>query len=190
MALMPVVAGVDGSAESMHAVEWAAMEAQRHKAPLRIVSAAAMPPRMRAYHAPAETVADELRDASARALSEAVTRSEEVSSGLLIDTDLLSGPPAGTVASCGSGARMLVVGARGAGGFAAMLLGSVSRYAAMHAACPVVVVREETCAVHLEVVVGIRDPHDAAATIDFAFSHRQARQRLRARRRRNPARVA
>lgn len=50
-----------------------------------------------------------------------------------------------------------------------MLLGSVSRYAAMHASCPVVVVREETGAVHREVVVGIRDPHDATATLPFAF---------------------
>jgi nucleotide-binding universal stress UspA family protein len=50
-----------------------------------------------------------------------------------------------------------------------MLLGSVSRYAAMHAACPVIVVREETGAVHREVVVGVRDPLDATAALDFAF---------------------
>jgi len=35
MAKMPVVAGVDGSEESLRAVEWAALEAQRHRAPLR-----------------------------------------------------------------------------------------------------------------------------------------------------------
>ena len=49
-----------------------------------------------------------------------------------------------------------------------MTLGSVSRYAAMNACCPVVVVREETSAVHREVVVGIRDPDDTAA-LAYAF---------------------
>ena len=44
-----------------------------------------------------------------------------------------------------------------------MLLGSVSRYAAMHASCPVIVVRKEDVAPDTdEVVVGIRDPHDTA----------------------------
>ena len=104
-----------------------------------------------------------------RALAEAITRAGEVAPDLLVDTDLLTGRPALMVTGSGSGALMLVVGARGAGGFAAMLLGSVSRYAAMHASCPVVVVREETGAVHREVVVGIRDPHDATATLPFAF---------------------
>ena len=75
MATMPVVVGVDGSEESLRAAEWAAQEAQRHRAPLRIVSAPAMPPRMRAPTAVPQTVADELCGESARALSEAVSRS-------------------------------------------------------------------------------------------------------------------
>jgi nucleotide-binding universal stress UspA family protein len=165
----PVVVGVDGSEESLRAVEWAAREADRHGAPLRIVSAPAMPPRMWASSQAPAGVAKALGDVPRRALGEAITRAGEVAPDLLIDTDLLTGPPAVMVTGSGSGALMLVVGARGAGGFAAMLLGSVSRYAAMHASCPVIVVREETGVVHREVVVGIRDPHDPNATLPFAF---------------------
>lgn len=169
MATMRVVAGVDGSQESMRAAQWAALAAHRHGSALRIVSAPALPPRMRARGAVPQTVADQLSGESARALREAVTRAEEVSSRLLIDTGLLDGPPALAVTASGTGALMLVVGARGTGGFAQLLLGSVSRYAAMHATCPVIVVREETSAVHREVVVGVHDPRDATAALAFAF---------------------
>ena len=169
MTTRPVVVGVDGSEESLRAVEWAAREAHRHGAPLRLVSAPAVPPRMLAFDPAPQGVTKVLGNMPRRALAEAITRAGEVAPDLLIDTDLLTGPPALMVTGSGSGALMLVVGARGAGGFAAMLLGSVSRYAAMHASCPVVVVREETGAVHREVVVGIRDPHDATATLPFAF---------------------
>jgi nucleotide-binding universal stress UspA family protein len=124
---------------------------------------------MRARDIAPQTVANALRGMSARALDKAITRSAEVATGLLIDTDLLAGPPAVAVTDSGAGALMLVVGARGAGGFAAMLLGSISRYSAMHASCPVVVVREGTSAVTREVAVGVRDPHDATATLAFAF---------------------
>jgi nucleotide-binding universal stress UspA family protein len=176
MATRPVVAGVDGSEESLRAVEWAAREAERHGAPLRIVSAPAMLPRMYASDEAPQTVAKVLGGVPRRALGEAITRVGEVAPDLLIDADLLTGLPALAVTGSGSGALMLVVGARGAGGFAAMVLGSVSRYAAMHAACPVVVVREETSAVHREVAVGIHDPHDATAALAFAFEEAALRR--------------
>jgi len=47
MAAKPIVAGTDGSEESLRAVDWAAREAALRGAPLRIVAAAAAPPRMR-----------------------------------------------------------------------------------------------------------------------------------------------
>jgi len=68
MATRPVVVGVPDSEESLRAAEWAALEAGRRGSPLRIVSAAAMPPWMCACQAP-ETVADALRGLSARARS-------------------------------------------------------------------------------------------------------------------------
>jgi nucleotide-binding universal stress UspA family protein len=162
MATKPVVVGAGGSEESLLATEWAAMEARRHGLPLRIVSAPAMPPRMHACYGSPATVASVLRRASARALEAAVARAEEVAPGLDTSTDLLSGPPALAVADSSAGAAMLVVGARGAGGFAAMILGSVSRYAAVKARCPVIVVRQASMAVHQEVAVGVRDPQDAS----------------------------
>ncbi len=130
MATKLVIVGVDGSEESLQAVEWAALEARRHGSSLRIVSAQAELPRMHAYHASPAEIAAALRGISARTLNAAVTRSEEVAPGLPFETGLLSGPAAVAVADCGSGASMLIVGARGAGGFAAMMLGSVSRYVA------------------------------------------------------------
>jgi len=169
MAIKPVMVGVDGSEESLLAVEWAAAEARRHSAPLRIVSAPDVMPRMHAPQASPAEIAAALRGIAARALDAAITRSEEVAPGLPVDTGLLSGPPAVAVAESGAEASMLVVGARGAGGFAAMMLGSVSRYVAAWAPCPVVVVREETTAVHREIAVGVRDPEDAAGALAFAL---------------------
>jgi len=169
MAAKPVIVGVDGSEQSLLAVEWAAQEARRHSSPLRIVSAPDVMPRMHAYHASPAELAAALRGVAARALAAAITRCDEVAPGLPVDTCLLSGPPAVAVAETGSDASMLVVGARGAGGFAAMMLGSVSRYVAAWAPCPVAVVREESSAVHREVAVGVRDPQNATGALAFAF---------------------
>ena len=169
MTTKPVVVAVDGSEDSLRAAEWAALEARRRSRPLRIVSAPAIVPRLHSYQASPAVIANALRGIAAQALGAAITRCEEVAPGLPVTTDLLSGEPALAVTESDTDASMLVVGSRGAGGFAAMLLGSVSRYVASRAACPVVVVREESMAVHRESAVGIRDPQDTGAALAFAF---------------------
>ena len=113
MATKAVTVGVDGSEESLRAVEWAALEARRHGSLMRIVSAPAELPRIRACHASPAEIGAALRGISARALDAAIIRSEEVAPGLRIETGLLSGPSAVAVTDSGSGASMLVVGARG-----------------------------------------------------------------------------
>jgi len=175
MASTPIVVGVDGSEQALRAAEWAAREAVRRKAPLRIVSVSAMPSRMRPYRAAPATVADTLHKISAQLLAEAVTRVREVAPGLPVDAELVTGAPAQTLTACGSGASVLVVGARGAGGFSAMVLGSVSRYVAMHAPCPVVVAHEDDMAVLREIVVGVGHPAEADDSLGFAFEEASMR---------------
>jgi len=177
MSAQPIVAATDGSEESLRAAEWAAREAALRGAPLRIVSAAALLPRMIGGHAMSgyDTVADTIREHRDQALAAAAERAAKAAPGLLIDTDHLDGPPAEAVTASGSGALILVVGSRGVGGFAAMVLGSVSRYAATHASCPVVVVREAAESARRQVGIGIGDLENTAS-LTFAFEEAALRK--------------
>jgi nucleotide-binding universal stress UspA family protein len=180
MAAKPVVAGTDGSEESLRAVDWAAREAVLRGLPLKIASAAAMPPRMIERQRPAvsgvDTVSDTLRKERDRVLAVAAERAAAVARDLPVDVDVLTGAPALALTEAGSDASMLVLGARGMGAFAAMILGSASQYVSTHATCPVVLVREETTAAHRQVVVGIGDPARSADALAFAFEEASLRQ--------------
>jgi len=178
MTAKPVIAGTDGSAEATRAVEWAANEARLRGAALRIVSVIELMPRMPGPEGLNDLgeVADSIKQSAQDALDAAARRAAEFAPGVRIDTGLLPGPPAVTVSDCGKRAQLLVVGSRGTGPFTAMLLGSVSRHAAIHAACPVIVVREENMAAHRQIVVGIRDADDCAAALTFAFEEAAMRK--------------
>jgi nucleotide-binding universal stress UspA family protein len=178
MTAKPIVTGTDGSEESLRAVEWAAREAVLRGVPLRIVSATSLLPRMVGLQTrpDRDMVASLIRSERDRALAAAAERAAETAPGLPIDTVPLENQPAQAITGSGSGASMLVLGSRGIGAFAAMVLGSVSRYAAAHASCPVVVVRDETGAVHRRIGIGLGNLDDCADSLTFAFEEAGLRQ--------------
>jgi nucleotide-binding universal stress UspA family protein len=164
----PVVAGSDGSQESLQAVEWAAAEAARHSVPLRIVTVAA--PSCPADEEDPAAMLDELMHAVyAQSLRTAARELARTVPGLIVETELLDGPPGRMLAHDSSTAQLLVVGAYGVGGYRQPGLGREARYLAMHAHCPVVVARDQGGTVHDEIVVGVRDLDDGAGAIPFAF---------------------
>jgi nucleotide-binding universal stress UspA family protein len=158
MTTRPVVVAVDGSGESLQAVEWAVSEAQLHDTPLRIASVASLPKMgVLGLQPERDAVLGYVRAQRDRVLATAAARAAQMAPGLLIDTDPIEGQAARAVTESGSGALMLVTGFCGTGAFAATVLGSVAQYAADHASCPVVVVRDQAAAAHRLVGVGLGD---------------------------------
>jgi nucleotide-binding universal stress UspA family protein len=92
-----------------------------------------------------------------------------------VTTAVVRGAPSRVLAQDADGAAMLVVGSRGGGGFAALVLGSVGRDVAFSATSPVVVVRGDAMAGQEQIVLGVHDGEQAAA-LGFAFEEAQRRQ--------------
>jgi nucleotide-binding universal stress UspA family protein len=172
----PIIAGTDGSGDSLRAVEWAAREAALHRAPLQIVCVPALSPRMSWHRPPGpDDVAEVGYESYACALAAASQRASGLEPELAIETRLLFGPPAQTLAETTADASMLVVGSRGAGLFSALVLGSASRYAATHGRCPVVVERQGPVYSQGEIVVGVGELDQSDAALGLAFEEADLR---------------
>jgi nucleotide-binding universal stress UspA family protein len=141
-----IVVGFDGSPHAAAAARWALDEARRRRADVELVSCFHQPYVAEAGGlAGAYVTSEELIDESKAVVTSALEglhneRSAAEAAGSEIEIRLLDGPPGPTLVSESKGAAMLVVGRRGHGALARLLLGSVSRYAAIHALCPVVVI--------------------------------------------------
>ncbi len=133
-----IVVGVDGSAGSGAALEWAVDEAQLRGVPVHAVMAW-QPPQFYAAgnmwaHGldPSGDTARELSAAAARTvagLAEHAARGHEV----VITSEAVEGHPAEALLRAAETAAVLVVGSRGHGGFVGVLLGSVSQHVAKSA---------------------------------------------------------
>ncbi|MFI6335743.1 universal stress protein [Streptomyces sp. NPDC050535] len=135
--LRHVTAGIDGSPESLAAAHWAAREAARRGAALRLVHAWEWHPR------PAPSVP---ADMSQRALAEdlsarAADSVRAAHPGLQVIDQAVADSPVSALSRAAEQAELLVLGSRGFGGVAGFLMGSVSQRVIARASRPVVLVR-------------------------------------------------
>ena len=135
----PVVVGVDGSPSSIEALRWAARQAKLWGHPLEVVSTWTYPPLYGPVGVPWPTDLD-LEKGAHQILEKAVTELGD-QEGLSITQTVLHSHPAPALVDKSRQASLVVVGSRGHGEFAGMLLGSVSEFLASHALCPVLIVR-------------------------------------------------
>lgn len=137
-----IVVGVDGSEHSVDALRWAAEEARLRQVPLRVVASFATPLMSTGYEVAVPDASD-LAAASNTMLSAAIdtVRNEGALEGIDVITEVLEGHAGEQLIQISEHADLLVVGARGHGGFLGLLMGSVTTYVVNHAVCPVVVVR-------------------------------------------------
>lgn len=176
------VVGVDGSEPGTAAVRWAARRCAETGAGLRLVHAYVVPVMFPA--APFAAVplrAQEAYEQAARALlaeAERVARAEAgAGPALEVDTQLVVGGPASALIDASAQAGLVVVGSRGHGGFAGLLLGSVGVQVSAHASCPTAVVRGADRSPGGPIVVGADGSPASDAALRFAFAE-ASRQRL------------
>ncbi|MCH5672037.1 universal stress protein [Streptomyces gilvus] len=185
MSTLPVIAAVDGSDDSLRALDWALDTARRRGAPLRVVHVRqyavwAQPDVLVA--GPPDPEADSVLDQVRGHVAAMPERPD-------IEYVGLEGAPTALLPELGSTAQLLVLGSRGRGGFASLLLGSNGMAAARDAECPVVVIPRpgrDGGTTHAfravgeqgdapaepghRVVVGLQVDSPDEATLDFAFT--------------------
>ena len=177
-----IVVGVDGSASAQGALEWAAAEASALHRRLVIVHGVIWP-LMRVPLDPSSIgAADILLQATAdRILGDAEARAQSLAPDVKVTTEMVVAAAEPALLREARHAALLVVGSRGLGGFAGLLVGSVGVAVAAHAACPVVVVHprrdDDPTPAAGRIVVGVDGSQRSAAAVSFAFQ-RAARRRV------------
>jgi len=172
-----IVVGIDGSPSARAALDWALDEARRRNVSVRIMHAWSIPvPPTALGPTIADPSDDALRHAAQVVLDEAQAHATADFPDVMVTTDLVLGPAASSLVTASSDAMLVVVGSRGMGSFAQLLLGATSLQVAIHAECPVVVVRPPSERPHPadpqfagRVVVGVDGSELSALAAEAAY---------------------
>lgn len=171
-----IVAGVDGSPESLAAADWAAREALSRELPLRLVHAWRWEP----LDLPLLQDPTTQQQAAQGVLREAEAAVAERHPELSLTAQVIGDAPVAALLDTSREAELLVLGSRGHGAVAGYLLGSYGQQIIAAARCPVVAVRSRDGAAAEppagEVLVGQQgSPEDSAPVLRFAFETAAAR---------------
>lgn len=163
-----VVVGVDGSEQALRAVRLAATEAARRHRTLRVVHGFIWP----LLHVPVGAPAggppgSGLRQQAEQLVAAAVAEAEVTAPGLHVSGEIIDGEAAAVLLGEAPTAVLIVLGDRGLGGFASLVVGSVAVQVATHADCPVLVARGADRA-EGPVVVGVDGSVLSPPAIEFA----------------------
>ena len=170
-----ILVGVDGSSPGLSAVDFAMNEGHLRHCPVHIVHVdpwASHSAWARAPSAPPGEPATQPEEALRTALERATAIDPEAK----VTAEILAGEPGAVLVRVSADAVLVVAGHRGAGGFAELLLGSVSAKLAAHAFSPVVVVRGSApAAADNDVVVGVDGSLGSDLAVGFAFAEADLR---------------
>jgi nucleotide-binding universal stress UspA family protein len=139
-----ITVGVDGSDHSQRALEWAVEEAGIRHAPLTVL---AVHPVASSHWTgnPITSAGDEAETERVRQAAEEAAQQAVGKAGgpgpASVTVRAVNGLAARALIDASADSDLVVVGSRGGGGFAQLMLGSVSSQVVNHAACPVVVIR-------------------------------------------------
>jgi len=173
-----VVVAVDGSAADEPVVDWAADEAARLRAPLRLVTVVDPQVQLTPYDAlatGAPSLSEKLDAQAHRLLRGVADRARRRHGDLDVAVAVPWGPPAAALVRLSQGAVRVVVGAPARGRLERILLGSVALPVVAHSRCPVAVVPADTLVVPPRRILVAVDGSDASArAVDVAVSVAEA----------------
>ncbi|WP_433287327.1 universal stress protein [Micromonospora sp. CA-244673] len=166
----PVVVGVDGSSTSLTAAEHAARAAVARSRPLHVVHGYLHPLGYGVPLNPYDLGVPAPTEESQKMLEQVAAELVDRHPGLRVEVRQVAGGPGVTLIEESRRAELVVVGSRGVGGFAGLLLGSVSNQVAQHGHCPVLVVRpaEQPIPVRGPVLVGVDGSESAGYAVRLA----------------------
>lgn len=141
-AVRRIVVGVDGSETGNAALAWAAEVAIRTGAQLLLVHGWTYP--YAGLRSAASEPRDEMRLDAMRVLDASTQHTKQIAPTITTQAVISEETPAKAILDAAASADLIVVGSRGHGGFASLLLGSVSRTVLQHATCPVAVIHHHT----------------------------------------------
>ncbi len=171
-----VVVGVDGSRAAVAALDWAVDDATRRGLALRVV----LVREPWAPEHPRSGDSESRTEQCRRLLDAAADRARDRSPRLETTTTLIIGAVVERLRTESETADTVVIGSRGLGGFAGLVLGSAGLGLAGRTHCPLVIVRGPESADHGEVVVGFDGSGEAEAAVGYALEQATVRRaRLR-----------